>query len=72
LLANSKRGVMKIDLSGVDKAEAITAKVKDKAGLSYETITAFQNTVHLDRFDKDHVCLLIAKDGINLEVAELP
>jgi len=73
LLANSARGVMKIDLSGVDKAESITAKVKsEKAGLSYETVSAFQGVVHLDRFDKDHVCLLTSKDGINLEVAELP
>src|SRR5205807_6440448 len=33
LLANSARGVMKISTEGIDKAEGITAKVNDTAGL---------------------------------------
>ncbi len=74
LMANSARGVMKISTEGIDKAEAITEKVKDKAGLKYETIEALKGVVHLCRFDKDHALLIIRTEGnnYNLETVELP
>jgi hypothetical protein len=74
LMANSDRGVMKIPTAGIDKAEAITAKVNDKAGLNYETIESLKGVVHLCRFDKDHALLVIRTEGnnYNLETVELP
>jgi hypothetical protein len=74
LMANSDRGVMKIPTEGIDKVEAITKKVNDKAGLKYETIDALKGVMHLCRFDKDHALVVIRTDGgnYNLETIELP
>jgi hypothetical protein len=73
LLANSKRGVMKVRTEGIDKVEAITAHVRGVAGLSYDTVKALEGTVELDRFDKDHAVVLRKKgDNLNLETVELP
>src|SRR3954467_2176646 len=51
LLANNKRGVMKIPTEGIDRAEPITAKAGGVKGVKYETIEALKNVEHLDRFD---------------------
>jgi hypothetical protein len=77
LLANSARGVMKIPLDGVDKAEAITKPVKDKptAGIAYETIESLKGVEQLDAYDKDHAMIVYRakKDGpLTLETVELP
>jgi hypothetical protein len=74
LMANSSRGVMKIPTDGIDTAAPITAQIKDKAGIKYETITALKGVVQLDRFDKDHALVLVRTDsGLhNLETTELP
>jgi hypothetical protein len=74
LMANSDRGVMKISTEGIDKVEPITEKVKDKAGLKYETIEALKGVMHLCRFDKDHALLVIRTDANNydVETIELP
>ncbi len=74
LLANSRRGVMKIPTEGIDKAEAITTPVKGTAGLKYETIKGLQGTEHLDAFDKDHAVVLLRTPDkkLNLETIELP
>ena len=74
LMANSSRGVMKIPTEGIDKVEAITARVRDKAGQKYETVPSLKGVQHLDRFDKDHA--LVLKKGpsgeYTLETVELP
>jgi hypothetical protein len=74
LMANNSRGVMKIPAEGIDKVEGIKeARVQDKAGVGYETITALKGVEQLDRFDKDHAILLVRADGnLNLETIELP
>ena len=54
LVANSKRGVMKISTEGIDKVEPITARVKDTAGLKYETIGSLKGVQQLDLLDKEH------------------
>jgi hypothetical protein len=76
LLANDRRGVMKIPLDGVAKADAITEKPKtEKAGLPYETIDALKGVEQLDVYDKDHVLIVYRakKDGpLTLETIELP
>jgi hypothetical protein len=73
LMANSARGVMKVSLEGIGKAEAITAKVADKAGLKYETIADLKGVEQLDRFDKDHAVVLVrSAGGLTLNTIELP
>ena len=74
LMANSSRGVMKIPTEGIDKAEAITKKVQDTAGLKYETIKSLKGTEHLDAFDKDHALVLIRTPDkkLDLRTIEMP
>lgn len=74
LLANNRRGVMKISTEGIDKAEAITKGVRGTAGLKYDTIQSLQGTEHLDAFDKDHALVLIRtpEKKLNLQTVEMP
>ncbi len=74
LLANNRRGVMKIPTDGIDKVEAITKPVKGTAGLPYETIKSLQGTEHLDAFDKEHALVLMRTQDkkLNLETVALP
>jgi hypothetical protein len=74
LMANSSRGLMKIRLDGIDKVEAITARVPDKAGLTYETIKGMAGVQKLDAFDQDHAVVLArGADGkLNLNTIDLP
>jgi hypothetical protein len=73
LLANNSRGVMKIPTDTLDKAEGITAPVRDKAGVSYETIASLKGVEHLAKLDKDNALLLVRTDsGLNLESIALP
>jgi len=73
LMANSSRGVMKITTDGIDKADAITQRVPDKAGQKFETISSLKGVTQLDRLDNDHALVLIQNGGgMNLETIDLP
>ncbi|MFQ3578272.1 MAG: hypothetical protein SNJ52_04605 [Verrucomicrobiia bacterium] len=73
LLANSARGLMKINLDGIDSIPGITERVKDKAGLKYETIAGKEGVQKLDAFDKEYALILVRNgDKFNLETMELP
>jgi hypothetical protein len=73
LMANSARGLMKIGLDGIDSIPGITERVKDKAGLKYETIEGKEGVQKLDAFGKEHALILVKSgDAINLETMELP
>jgi hypothetical protein len=74
LMANNARGLMKISTDGVDKAEPITEHVRDKAGLTYETIKGVKGVEHLDRFDKENALVLLRDEsgGVNLQTLALP
>jgi hypothetical protein len=73
LLANSARGLMKIGLNGIDSIPAITERVKDKAGLKYQTIDGKEGVQKLDAFGKEHAIILVKNgDAIHLETMELP
>ncbi len=63
LMANSARGLMKISLDGIDKVEGITSRIKDKAGLKYDTIKDAEGVQKLDAFGKEHVVLLTSVKG---------
>ena len=73
LLANSSRGIMKINTDNIDKAESITARVADKQGQSYETISAWTGIEQLDKLGNDHA-LVLRREGsaLNLEALALP
>jgi len=73
LIANSKRGVMKVTTENIDKIEGITKPVKKTAGLSYETIKDLQGVLHLAKLDKEQALLLVQANGsLNLESVALP
>src|SRR5262249_4383530 len=66
LLANHARGVMKIPTEGIDKIAGITERIKDKAGLQYETIKELKKVEKLARLDKDHAVILAKTDDGSL------
>jgi hypothetical protein len=74
LLANSSRGIMKINTDQIEKADGITAKVADKQGLPYETIESWKGIDQLDRLDADHAVVLRRGQGgaLNLESLAFP
>ena len=63
LIANNSRGVMKVSTEDIDKIAGITAHVKDKAGLKYETISNLKLVDRLARLDKDHAVILARNDS---------
>jgi hypothetical protein len=74
LVANNARGLMKVSTEGIEKADPITTKVPETAGLKYETIKGVEGVVQLDAFDKEHALVLIKTKGgsYNLETIDLP
>jgi len=65
LLANSKRGVMKITTDGIEKqnlTEAVTGG--GKAGLPYETIASLEGTEQLDKLGTSNA-LVLAKGTLS-------
>ncbi len=73
LMANNKRGLMKIDLTGVDNIEGITKRISSTAGLKYDTIEGRAGVRKVNAFDKDHAVVLVEnKDRWDLETMELP
>jgi len=74
LMANNKRGLMKIGLEGVDSIASINKPVKGKAGLTYDTIAGKEGVQKLDALDKEHAVVLIQGKGgkLSLDTIELP
>ena len=73
LLANSSRGVMKIDAAGIDSAGSISTPVKETAGQPFETIKDLKGVQQLDRLDETHALVLVqGAKGMSLETIELP
>jgi hypothetical protein len=72
LLANDKRGVMKISTDTIEKQPALETKVADKAGLPYETIESLKGVEQLDKVGNANALLLVKNNGLNLEVIALP
>ena len=58
LMANSHRGVMKMELGNMNTDKLITTKIKDKAGVEYETIEDLKNVVQLDKLNDTHGLIL--------------
>jgi len=74
LLANSSRGVMRIDTDKIESVEGIVAPVADgvSKGLTYETIATLKGIDQLDRFDSTHIIVLRRADGGSLNLESLP
>lgn len=73
LLANNKRGVMKIKLEGVEDAKGIVAKTS-VAGLPYDTIKELDGIQQLAKLSNDSAVILIraANGELNLDTVPLP
>lgn len=65
LLANNKRGTMKIKLDGVEKAKPITSAVPPKTGVPYDEIKELANVVQLDKLDAERVVVLTTDGDLN-------
>ena len=74
LLANSSRGIMKIDTAGIESAPSIEAKVDDKEGVSYDTIESLTGVDQLDLFGEEHALVLRSAEdkSVSLESVLLP
>ena len=73
LMANSHRGVMKLDASDLGKYGAITDKIAATEGVPYETIEGLQGVRRLDRFDDGHALAMVATgEALNLTTIALP
>ena len=72
LIANSARGVMKVELASISEVPAITERISDTFGLPYETL-ALEGVEQLDRFGDEHALLLQSESGtLNLRTIPLP
>ena len=79
LMANDRRGVMKISTDTLDKQPALTEAVTGggKAGLTYETIATLTDVLQLDKLNDKLAIVLVGKqqqsDGPeHLQVVALP
>ena len=74
LVANSARGIMKVDAGPIGTIDGITTPVADTAGLPYETLGDLQGVVQLDRLDDAHALILVQEDSgaQHLRTIELP
>lgn len=73
LMANSSRGVMKVDVETIDETDGITDRIRGTAGLPYDTIKQLQGVTQLDRLDKNHALILVQTDtGMDLKAVALP
>ena len=74
LLANSSRGIMKISTDSLTDMEGIVDRVRDTAGLGYETIEAWDGVLQLDRVDTEHAMVVrrSGEEALALEVLALP
>jgi hypothetical protein len=73
LMANSNRGVMKLDASDLGAYGPITDKIAATHGVPYETIEALQGVRRLDRFDDSHALAMVATgEALSLTTIALP
>jgi len=73
LIANNKRGVMKLPTAHIDQAKGLTERVAGTAGVPYETVKDLKGVMQLAKLDKEHALILVDKAGsLDLETIELP
>jgi hypothetical protein len=74
LIANSSRGVMKVNVEKIDSTEGISSRITNTAGLPYDSISALKGVTQLDKLDKDHALVLVQSESgsMNLQSVQLP
>ncbi len=72
LIANSRRGIMKVATDGVEKTESIAEPVKDTKGLTYETVSAWKGIDQLDRLDEKSALVVRKTDAGSFVLETLP
>lgn len=74
LLANSRRGVMKITTDGIGQNEGITEKIRGTEGQTYDTIAELEGVLQLDRLNKQNALVLVQREegAIDLQTVALP
>jgi hypothetical protein len=74
LLANSSRGIMKIQTDDIEKTGSIEAPVPDggKKGLPYQTIENWKGVSQLDLLDATHALVLHQNEGGPLTLESMP
>lgn len=73
LVANSARGVMKLEADKFDTKESITTPQRNTAGVPYEKIETWKGVEQLDKLDDTHaVVLMKTADGYTLAGVDLP
>lgn len=72
LMTNTRHGLIKVKLEGIDKVEPITKPIKGggTAGLTYDKITELKDVVQIDRLDAERFVYL-NKEG-TLDTVPLP
>ena len=72
LMANSSRGVMKLDVEGLDGYQPILAHT-EKTGVPYETIADLKGVTQLDKLDNANALMLLDNEGsLDLRTVPLP
>ncbi len=74
LMANNKRGVMKIPTDSFATAAPLSAPVKGggAAGVKFETVAELKGVVQLDKLDSERAVVLIANDDKTLTLKAVP
>lgn len=74
LMANSSRGIMKINTDQIANAESITEPVTGggKKGVSYETIESWTGVEQLDRLDPQNAIVLRKAESGSLDLQSMP
>ena len=74
LMANSSRGIMKINAQSIESFDKIEKRVEggQSAGLPYETINSWKGVVQLDQLDDQHAILLVRADNGSLDLVSRP
>ena len=74
LMANSARGVMKINTDNLDREEGLTEPVRGGgvAGQTYETIDSLQGVVQLDKLNDSHALVVIRTDNEAMSLKSVP
>jgi len=70
LMSNSRHGLIKVKLEGIDKADPITTRVAGTAGLTYDKIPEVKDVVQMDKLD-DTRFVYLSKSG-DLDTVPLP
>jgi hypothetical protein len=74
LIANSSRGVMKVDTANIETIGSIESQISDTAGLGYQTIESWKGVNQLDLVGRE-LAMVVRDTGngsLNLESLQLP